>query len=71
MLVRGYLYGARGARHFGYRTAHVLMCIAAKDLCHRKAGSYICLPRKPRGPNMLERPMEGFIVYPACSPWEC
>jgi hypothetical protein len=63
--------GARGACHFGYRTAPVLICIAAKDLCHRKGGSYICLPRKPRGPNMFERSMEGFILYPACSPWEC
>jgi hypothetical protein len=47
------------------------MCIAAKDLCHRKGGSYICMSRKPSDPNMLERPMEGFIVYPASSPWEC
>jgi hypothetical protein len=25
-----------------------------RELCHRKGVFYICLPRKPRGPNLLE-----------------
>ena len=44
LLVSGYLYGARGACQVRYRTASVPMCIAVKELCHSKGGSYICLP---------------------------
>jgi hypothetical protein len=58
------------ACHVGYRTAPILMCIAAKELCHTKEGSYICLPRKPSGPNLLEKPLKGFIVNPTDLPWK-
>ena len=34
-------------------------------------GSYICLPSEPNGPNLLDEPLKGFIVNPACSPWKC
>ena len=31
------------------------MCIAVMEMCHRKGGVlYICLPRKPLGPNWLD-----------------
>jgi hypothetical protein len=46
--------GARGACHVGYRTASVLMCIACENCAIERGVLYICLPRKPRGPNLLE-----------------
>ena len=52
-------------------TASVPMCIAAKELCHSIGGSYICLPSESNGPNLLDDPLKGFIVTPACSPWKC
>jgi hypothetical protein len=44
----------RGACHFGYITASVLMCIACGNCAIERGVLYICMPRKPRGPNMLE-----------------
>ena len=34
-------------------------------------GSYIYLPSESNGPNLLDEPLKGFIVNPACSPWKC
>jgi hypothetical protein len=36
-------------------------------MCHSEGGLYICLPPKPSGPNWLDEPLKGFIVYPAYS----
>ena len=47
------------------------MCIAAMELCHSTGGSYICLLSESNGPNLLDEPLKGFIVTPACSPWKC
>ena len=30
---------------------------------------YIRRPQKPSGPNLLDEPLKGFIVYPADLPW--
>ena len=69
LLVSGYLYGARGACQVGYRTTSLPMCIAMKELCHSKGGFlYLLANWKPSGPNLLDEPLKGFIVYPACSP---
>jgi hypothetical protein len=46
--------GARGACHVGYRTASVQMCIACGNCAIERGVLYICLPRKPSGPNWLE-----------------
>jgi hypothetical protein len=46
--------GARGACHFGYRTASVLMCIACENYAIERGVLYICLLRKPHSPNLLE-----------------
>ena len=40
-------------------------------MCHRKGGLYIYLPSESNGPNLLDDPLKGFIVTPACSPWKC
>ena len=40
-------------------------------MCHREGGLYICLPSESNGPNLLDEPLKGFIVTPACSPWKC
>ena len=63
--------GIRMAYQIGYRTTSTLMCIAVKELCHLTGGSYNCLPSESNGPNLLDEPLKGFIVIPACSPWEC
>ena len=34
-------------------------------------GFYICLPSEFNGPNLLDKPLKGFIVNLACSPWKC
>ena len=34
-------------------------------------GSYICLPSESNDHNLLDEPLKGFIVNPACSPWKC
>ena len=70
-LVRGYLHGAKVARRLGYSAATVHQCIGCALLCLSEAEPYICLPRKPSGPNLLDEPLKGFIVYPAYSPWKC
>ena len=40
-------------------------------MCHQEGGLYICLPSESNGPNLLDEPLKGFIVTPACSPWKC
>ena len=52
-------------------TASTLMCIAMRELCHSTGGSYICLPSESNDPNLLDEPLKGFIVNPACSLWKC
>ena len=48
------------------------MFIAVKELCHSTGGFlYLLANWKPSGPNLLDEPLKGFIVYPACSPWKC
>ena len=47
------------------------MCIVMMELCHSTGGSYVCLPSKSNGPNLLDEPLKGFIVNPVCSPWQC
>ena len=63
--------GIRMACRIGYRTASTLMCKAVKELCHLTGGSYNCLPSESNGPNLLDEPLKGFIVTPACSPGKC
>ena len=63
--------GVRMACRIGYRIASTLMCIAMMELCHSTGGSYICLPSESNGPNLLDKPLKGFIVNLACSPWKC
>ena len=40
-------------------------------MCHWEGGLYICLASESNGPNLLDEPLKGFIVTPACSPWKC
>ena len=63
--------GIRMACQIGYRTASTLMCIAMKELCHLTGGSYNCLPSESNSINLLDEPLKGFIVTPACSHWKC
>ena len=63
--------GVRMACRIGYRTASTLMCIVAMELCHLTGGSYIYILSESNGPNLLDEPLKGFIVTPACSPWKC
>ena len=63
--------GVRMACRIGYRTTSTLMCIAVMELCYSIGGSYICLPSESNGPNLLDKPLKGFIVNPVCSPWKC
>jgi len=62
--------GARGACCFGYSVASVLMCIGCESLCHLEGGLYICTPRNPCGPNLLDELLKGFIVIPTDLPWK-
>ena len=32
-------------------------------------GLYICLPSESNGPNLLDKPLKGFIVNPTDLPW--
>ena len=52
-------------------TTSTLMYIAVMELWHSTGGSYICLPSESNGHNLLDEPLKGFIVNPACSPWKC
>jgi hypothetical protein len=33
-------------------------------LCHLEGGLYICLPSESNGPNLLDKPLKDFIVFP-------
>ena len=50
--------GVRMACRIGYRTTSTLMGIAVME-------------SESNGPNLLDEPLKGFIVNPACSPWKC
>ena len=63
--------GVRMASRIGYSAAFVPMCIGCTSMCHREGGLYMCLPSESNGPNLLDEPLKGFIVTPACSPWKC
>jgi hypothetical protein len=39
------------------------MSIAEKEVYHLKRGSYICLPSKSNGPNLLYELLDGFIWF--------
>ena len=61
--------GAKGACRDWYRIASTLMCIAVKELWHSTRGFlYLLANWKPSGPNLLDKPLKDFIVYPVCSP---
>ena len=36
--------------------------------CH---GEFDSCQLETYGPNLLDEPLKGFIVYPVCSPWKC
>ena len=38
-------------------------------MCLSEGEPYIRRPQKPSGPNLLDEPLKGFIVYPVCSPF--
>jgi len=52
----------------GIVRAPVLICIGGASLCHLEGGIYICSPRKPCGPNMLDELLKGSIVILADLP---
>ena len=54
----------------GYSAASVRQCIGCASLCLLEEEPYIRRPQKPSGPNLLDEPLKGFIVTPACSPWK-
>ena len=54
-----------------YSAASVRQCIGCASLCLSEGELYIHRPQKPSGPNLLDEPLKGFIVNPACSPWKC
>ena len=70
-LVSGYLYGVRGVFQVGYSAACVRQCIGCASLCLSEGELYNRRPQKPSGPNLLDEPLKGFIVTPACSPFKC
>ena len=61
--------GVRMACQIRYRTTSTLMCIAVMELCHSIGGSYIYLPSEYNGPNLLDKPLIGFIVNPTDLLW--
>ena len=63
--------GVRMAWWIGYSVTSVPMSIGCVSMCHREGGLYIYLPSESNGPNLLDEPLKGFIVTPACSPWKC
>jgi len=40
------------------------MCIAVMKMCHRKGVLYICLSRKPHGPNWLDEAYGRLLSVP-------
>ena len=62
--------GVRMACRIGYSAASVPFSIGCALLCHREGGLYICLPNESNGPNLLDEPLEGFIVNLADLPWK-
>jgi hypothetical protein len=58
--------GAKEVYRIGYSAASILMRIGCGYVSFGR-GLYICLPLKPSGPNWLDDPLKGFIVYPAYS----
>ena len=55
----------------GYSAASVRQCIGCVSLCLLKGEPYICRAQKSSAPNLLDKPLKGFIVTPAYSPWKC
>ena len=63
--------GVRMACRIGYSSASIPMCIGCVSLCLSKGEPYICRAQKPSGPNLLDKPLKGFVVTLSCSPWKC
>ena len=63
-LVRCYLYGTRGAP-----MGMISACQVGALVSHSLEGSLCLLMGKPSGPNLLDEPLNGFIVNPADLPW--
>ena len=57
------------ACRIGYYAASVPVTIGCASLCHWEGGLYICLPSESNGPNLLDKPLKGFIVNHADIPW--
>ena len=62
--------GVRMAWWIGYRTASVPLCIGCMSLCHWEGRLFIYLLSESNDPKLLDEPLKGFIVNPACSPWK-
>ena len=58
------------ACRIGYSAASIPMCIGYASLCYWERGLYIYLPRESNGPNLLDKPLKGFIVNPVNLPWK-
>ena len=63
--------GVRMAWRIGYSVASIPLEYRLRVIVPSGRGLYICLPSESNGPNLLDEPLKGFMVTPACSPWKC
>ena len=62
--------GIRMALRIGYSAASVPLSIGCASLCHRERGLYIYLLSESNVPNLLDKPLKGFIMNPTDLPWQ-
>ena len=71
-LVKGYLYWCKnGLPNRVYDNLYYYVYSRDGIMPFDREGSYIYLPSESNGPNLLDEPLKGFIVNPACSSWKC
>ena len=70
-LVRGYLYWRKNGLPNRVQDSLYSYVYSCDGIVPFDRGSYICLPSESNGPNLVDEPLKGFMVNPACSPQKC
>ena len=69
-LVSGYLYWRKNGLPNQVQDNLYSYVYSRNGIVPFDRGSYICLPSESNGPNLLNKPLKGFIVTLVCSPWK-
>ena len=70
-LVSGYLYWRKNDLTNRVQDSLYSYVYSHDGIVPFNRGSYTYLPSESNDPNLLDEPLKGFIVTPACSPWKC